>query len=428
MKPILLFGLSASGLVLPSLQAESGGSGPYDPPAAMTAAQEPGATGSARFRDALMPPPAGWAGHVFHLSQDYPVTMAQDTQPWRAFDPTTEPGDYLKAVLVYFFEGNIRDNAEACFDPALNPVRKWYHAPWQDYGLNGREFIHGLTRERTSLPGELSSQQDLRWSNYAVGYYNGPGGYALGQIWADHRHPAPALSSMPEGTVAAELLFTTAPTSQVPYLAGAPPWQAYIYSNPNDAKPQAGSPRSVLTVRLFQIDLAVKDYRSPTGWVFGTFVYGGGPNGPPGSGWTNVAPVGLMWGDDPSFTGEGELTQTWLNRPAVNMPHYGYQGRLNGPTDNPASSCLSCHATAETPPPAAMIPVGNPVRWFENIPSGTPFDPGNTALDYSLQVQVGLQNFNRANQLAAAPNPAARAALVKGWEALDAVPPRDGGK
>ena len=102
------------------------------------------------------------------------------------------------------------------------------------------------------------------------------------------------------------------------------------------------SPRAAIDLRLLQIDpVAVKDDRvsDTTGWVFGTFVYGGGPQGRSGTGWTNVAAAGGMWGNDPSYSGKGPLAQTWLN-PEVHMPHVGYQGRLNGPIDDPASSCL----------------------------------------------------------------------------------------
>ncbi|MFE0332585.1 hypothetical protein ACFW08_38525, partial [Streptomyces sp. NPDC058960] len=38
------------------------------------------------FCDALMEPIAGWNGHVFKLSQQYPSTVPNDAQPWLAFD------------------------------------------------------------------------------------------------------------------------------------------------------------------------------------------------------------------------------------------------------------------------------------------------------------------------------------------------------
>ncbi len=371
--------------------------------------------------------PAGWHGNVFKLSQTYPATAPTDSQPCLAFDPTTQPDAYLKAVLAYFYQGNIRASVESSFDPKLNTVSGWYNAPWQDVGINGREPIHGLTRERVSRPKELAPQQTKSWNNYAVGFYNAPGGVVIGRMWSDHGHPNAAMAgSMPEGTVAAKLLFTTATVQQVPYLAGAPTWQAYVYANPNNGSPSPTSPRAVLPVRLLQIDIAVKDSRvaSTTGWVFGTFVYGGGPGGPAGSGWTNVAPVGVMWGNDPGNFSGAPLTQTWLNS-AVTMPHVGFKGRLNGPVDNPTSSCLSCHATAETP--EGVMIGSDPNRWFQNLKSGQPFDAGRQSLDYSLQLSVGLANFLAAQQISNAPTAAMRSRLVREEAVRDERPPRDGG-
>lgn len=109
---------------------------------------------------------------------------------------------------------------------------------------------------------ELDPYQGKRWNNYAVGFYNAPGGVTIGRVWADHGQPDPAVGLMPERTVAAKLLFATAPFEGVPYLAGAPTWNAYVYADPNDPKPIATSPRAVLPVRLLQIDIGS---RTP-GW------------------------------------------------------------------------------------------------------------------------------------------------------------------
>ena len=387
-------------------------------------------TPTTAFCDAVVPLPAGWQGNVFRLSQSYPTAASADAQPWTAVTPVADPDKYIRAVLAYFFEGNIRDDAEASFNPALNTTRKWYNAPWQDYGTNGREPIHGMTRERVSRPFELDSHQSHTWNNYAIGFYNAPGGVVIGRVWTDHGKPDAALGLMPEGAVAGKLLFTTAPVSEVPYLAGAPAWNAFVYADPNDPAPRATSPRAIMQVRLLQIDVAVKDQRlaGTTGWAFGTFVYGGGPGGAPGSGWTNVTPVGLMWGNDPGYTGSGPLTQTWIN-PAVHMPHLGYQGRLNGPVDNAVSSCLSCHATAESPAGALIPPKGaDPAPWFRNIAAGSPFDPGRQSLDYSLQLSVGLSNFQAAQALARTPDLAARHDLTAVFDQQDTPPPRDGGQ
>lgn len=378
------------------------------------------------FCDSRVALPPGWSGPVFKLSQDYPANITSDQEPWRAFDPKSQPEAYVRAVLAYFYEGNLQPDVERSFDPAQNKVRHWYNAPWQDFGANGREPIHGLTRERVSRPAELSPSQTHFWNNYAVGFYNAAGAYALGRMWSDHGRPDPSLAAMPDGTVAAKLLFTTASDAEVPYLKGSPEWSAYVYADPNDQNPKPDSPRAVLKLKLLQIDVAVKDSHagSPTGWVFGTFVYGGGPGGPSGSGWNAVAPVGLMWGNDPGNLGDGApLAETWLN-PAVQMPHVGYHGRLNGPVDNATSSCLSCHSTAETPMGQMTGP--DPNRWFRNLASGTPFDAGRQSLDYSLQLAVGLNNFQTQQSLNQAA-PAVRRQLIQQMNHASQSPPRDGG-
>ena len=109
-------------------------------------------------------------------------------------------------------------------------------------------------------------------------------------------------------------------------------------------------------VRLMQIDIAVKDKRAgTTGWYFATYAYD--RNLPGTSPWTKMAPVGLMWGNDP---GGPPIEQSWINpdAPAYALAHLGVDDRLNGPVDNPASACMSCHSTAQAPVVASMLPTG----------------------------------------------------------------------
>src|ERR1051326_2926948 len=135
---------------------------------------------AATFPDAHEPPPGDWTGHVFKLSQDYPsVPPAAADGPWLKFDFRTDPGRYIAAVYAYVLEGNV----EADWDVQNNLVRKWYHAPWMHAGDHGREYIRGLTRERTTprppagQNGELGPAQTACAQNWAVGFFNAPGGY-----------------------------------------------------------------------------------------------------------------------------------------------------------------------------------------------------------------------------------------------------------
>lgn len=354
-----------------------------------------------RFPDANMAPIANWTGPVFHLSQDYPQTPpAAESYPWQTIDFRTHSNDYLRAVLKYGVEGN----DEVDWDVRKNSVRPWYHAPWLHWGRNGREFIHGLTYERVSQPLELAPSQSTQFQNWAVGMYNAPGGYVIGKVWADADAPNPKAASFPEGTVTIKLLLTQATAAQVPYLANSKEWQAYIYDSVNiPTNPQAR--RTVATLRLLQIDVAVRDARSPTGWIFGTFAYNGFAVGK--TVWDRMIPVGLMWGNDPTILNNAvknpsRLKETVINDTDPDLPieHLGWGGRLNGPVDNTYSSCISCHGTAQWPATSPIVPPGSVkpdspgwMRWFRNIKSGEPFDNGSASLDFSLQLSSGITNF-----------------------------------
>lgn len=364
------------------------------------------------FPDAHEAPPAGWSEHVFKLSQDYPSTVpASERYPWLAIDFRTQPAKYISTVYDYVLEGNV----DVDWDVQNNRVRKWYHAPWMNTGDHGREFVRGLTRERTTprpkvgQVGELGPAQTGCAQNWAVGFFNPAGGVTVGQVWANPNSPDATKSRFPEGTVVGKLLFTAAPVAQVPYLAGSLEWTADVSLIPsNDLDCRAQAPRSVQTVRLLQIDLAVRDSRAnnTTGWVFATYAFDGSRPGT--TPWQKMVPVGVMWGNDPTLTSaayaSGQRPQdTWRN-PDVRTPqHLGWLERLNGPVDNPASSCLSCHATAQTPATSPMIPPltipdAQRMRWFQNYQAGQSFDAGSTSTDYSLQIALGIQNFKAAHQ------------------------------
>lgn len=337
--------------------------------------------------------PSGWSGPVFKLRQDYPATKpAVGPKPWKSFNFKTQSVLYLQSVFSYCKEGNV----DVDWQLEKNTVRNWYHAPWLHTTANGREFVHGLTGERSSRPHELDPAQTGSFANWAVGFYNAPGGYVIGQVWKDPNSPNPAKAVFPEGTVTCKLLFTTATVDQVPYLKNSFEWQA-------NASTTSGGPRSIQTVRLLQVDVAVRDSRAntTTGWVFGTFVYDG--NAPGATPWDRLVPVGLMWGNDPTVTeatktSSTHLVQTFIN-PALGPPqHLGRAGRLNGPVDNPKSSCLSCHSTAEWQALSNNLPdATNAMNWFRNIKATQAFDSGQRSLGYSLQLALGIERFHTAH-------------------------------
>lgn len=377
--------------------------------------------------DRMERPPAGWTGKVFEPSYSFPQTEPPvSAKPWDLIDFRSDAAGYMRAVLAHVLEGQDRSTWRV----QDNAVRKWYHAPWMGPGGNGREFINGLTRERSSRAGELGPGQSSCRQNWAVSFYNPEGGYALGRVWRPVVAGSgdPDLSTLPfhPGTVVAKLLFTEADETEVPILAGAPSVQANIHEDKNPADdqcpsatigtPPAPAPRVVATLRLLQVDVAVREPRADptTGWVFGTFVYNGAkPGADP---WTKLDPVGLMWGNDPQLTDEDAASG---KKPAQGVVlsdfgfdrHFGRGGRMNGPVDNPVSSCLSCHSTAQWPTPANMTPRGGTGWaivgcWFRNLGPSAPFgnepEPGKpcgsdaakvTSLDFSLQLAVGRRNW-----------------------------------
>ena len=167
------------------------------------------------FPDARDTAPQGWTGPIFKLRQDYPEKLpVTEDYPWKRYDFKAQWKEYLQAVLRYCYEGNL----DVDWDLSKNTVRNWYHAPWMHWGRSGREFVHGLTHERVSQPGELAQTQTGMFQNWAVGMYNAPGGFILGQVWSDHNNPNPKAARFPDGTVSCKLLFTQATVDQVPYL------------------------------------------------------------------------------------------------------------------------------------------------------------------------------------------------------------------
>lgn len=387
-----------------------------------------------RFPDfGAMLDPHKYNDRVFLLSQDFPKEMPTKDAALEkilSIDFKTDWKAYALAVRDYILEGNGNpNNYQNSFYLEDNKVRNWYHVPWQHWGETGREGIHGLTREGPILKKMLGPNQVQTSFAYAVGFYNDFGGYTIGKVWPEVGPPQLDYlmegNGFPEGTVVGKVLWTTLDASQASYLNNPISWDAYVYSKdlPNSPKKADKTAREVATVNLIQMDIMVRDERAKStgGWVFGTFVYNGELDND--NRWKNLQPVGLMWGNDPSVTKSSnnpqptktivnpDLIETKINE-ATTMPamHLGWGSRLNGPVDNPNSSCMSCHSTAQYPGVSSILPMFNdpavPVppinstasvqwmRWFRNVPCTTPFDEGKAiSFDYSLQLQKSVENY-----------------------------------
>jgi hypothetical protein len=357
---------------------------------------------------------------VWQPSFAFPKTAPNpsDAQPWRDVDPIAKPSDYSFAVLNYFMEGQ----NTTTWRVQDNPVRKWYHMPWMQSGTLGREVIHGLTRERNATPGTLADTQKKCPQTWSIGFFNPPAGHQLWKIWNDgNSAPDFAAASMPEGSVVVKLLFSQADPAEIPYLKGSPSLTANVATpsgGPTSACVPVGETRRAKgTVRLVQVDFAVKETAHPskTGWFFGTFAY---RNEAPGSDpWKKLIPVGISWGNDPELSdalaagGQKPVEGIVLNKFQFTRD-FGRGGRMNGPLDNPASSCMSCHMTAQAPNSASLNPSATDKWdkakcWFRNLSTqafGKPptlttcgDNAGFQTLDFSLQLQVGWRNWSAAH-------------------------------
>lgn len=283
--------------------------------------------------------------------------------------------------------------------------------------------MNGLTRERNSRPRELGPNQTSCRQNWAVGFFNPVGGYTVGKVWApvstSTGDPDTSVLPFSEGSVVAKLLYTEATTSEVSLLAGAPEVDANIAVRASAADPQCPpdtAPRSPGKLRLLQLDVAVKDSRAGfTGWVFGTFVYDGRLSG--SDPWAKLKPVGLMWGNDPGLSDSAAQSGVKPSESIVLSNFglgrdFGRGGRMNGPVDNSVSACMSCHMTSQWPNPAPMtpgaaMPWDQAKCWFRNLGPSDPFgdtpsgaggcgslpNPAPAALDFSLQLAVGIRNY-----------------------------------
>lgn len=356
---------------------------------------------------------------------DLPATLAPRTHAWDGIK-LTDWQAYMAAVLTEVRASGLTLSGKRL---TMAPDAPWWIAPWMDFTSNGREPVHGLTRERSPDPGDLAPNSPGGLQVWAVGFYNGEGSYALNQVFADPCDPAvPSVGwTFPEGSASFKLLFTNADASAVDYLSGAPEIEAYIDT--------IGGGRAIQTVRLLQVDVAIRDKDAPTGWVFGTYVW---KKPRQGDGLLdNLVPVGLMWGNDKDADADprdnfAALSETRLN-PALQglvwrapgqiwptRPWPGFQGRLNGPADNLRSSCLSCHALAQWPRSAlGIVPNANAYsltnlnkaevrlalreNYMRNVVGGKltvsaeanpSADRGPAvSLDYSLQIEAGFSRL-----------------------------------
>lgn len=438
--------------------------------------------------------PAGYTGPAFELSRDYPEDDPGDCRqagacPWLQVEIDVDDTDwstggwdrYMKAILDHLVEGQEPD-LQPAWNVDVDGSTRWFHVPWMAYDpSSGREFIHGLTNERTAhledfvgsggaplrgaaTNGGISISGLPGFETWAFGVYNAWGGYTLGQMWGDDGRPRVDDGDIPrglpfaEGTLVVKLLFTTATHLDAPYLEGSPEWLAnrHVLVEAGSDSSGSASPTTATTpttaggvtlqydstirapqpVRLVQMDVAARDERTPTKWVYGTFGYNGTLEGR--AWWERMSPLGTQWGADPerwpATTTSGDAQETSL-APINIYEHEGCrtvatgtptmdQKRLAGPVDNRVSACMACHGAAYAGPLGEVWrPADYPPIFFASLcaPSGRASQSQNTsyfgnypftaagqfteypgfasakALDTSLQIQIALRQYGCFN-------------------------------
>lgn len=368
---------------------------------------------------------------------DFPDDAPARTHAWDGLNFRTEWKTYIGAVLSEVQASGLTIDQNRIILP---PNAEWWITPWMDYGPNGREAMLGLTKERGPDDGDLSPTSRRGAQVWAIGFYNREGASALHDVFADPCNPAiPAAGwTFPNGTMSFKLLFTDASITEVPYLTNAPTVEALIDPPGSSSGPRPVPQRTKTTLRLIQMDIAVRDSRAPMGWIFGTFVWQNNQSGLYG----DLTPVGLMWGNDPNadadpVSSHANLTSTRINDELAEIlwhggqtswperPWPGFQGRLNGPADNLKSSCMSCHALAQwprsqrlgiLPRPSSRFTLpalADPARrlelrtnWMKDVRGGDLTDPaeatpaagwgGARSLDYSLQLEASFSRLCEA--------------------------------
>lgn len=395
-----------------------------------------------------------WNGPLRTLNFDYPTSAPQSAwlkqAPQLPLTVQTAPA-YIQA-LKKFVEPAMRGMIEK--PNQWNPAQYgWYDMPWQAEGTatGGREAILGAFSGQV-LAANTFKGVDIPMQNHTVVYYDALAGTMLKKLWANPFNPNRAAAQFPEGAMVVKAAAVTPTPSQWPVVEGSTVWNVWRptvadLNNPAIKNP----PPQLVPLRVMQFDIIVKDSKaSPqTGWVFTTFVYNKDAPGP--GTWDKLVPLGAMWGNDPALARHASskdlgnqpdpahpLKETWINTQGAApyaLEQLGWGGRLSGPIDvakrhgviytdgaprsstQRASSCLSCHGSAQYPfvanlypspnrsfppegSPFLLYPPGSPEwnRWFQNRNGKEPQNKnaGAVALDYDMLVMFALAAFDAA--------------------------------
>jgi hypothetical protein len=356
---------------------------------------------------------------TFKIRADYQLAKTTERRPTDSipdkpsrFDIRTQDGARKFALFMqkYFYEGMISSGGDSNFDfiAKENKKRFWCHMPWMNVGPTGREAIHGMTKERDLFPAPTMKlyNQTLPGSNWGVAYYNSFGCGHIGDLFGSPEKPIDiglkenriVNTRFPDQTVSVKILFTTSKTS---IFSGAYKWRANVSGVGQNA-------RAIQDISHIQMDILVRaanveGVNPETGnWIMLTYYFDPDydlvkdfnttVNDPkiPGPKFNfselNSLPAGLKMmrpmGVQTAFEPKDSLilAGSESNSPKDQSPQK--LQRLNGPADNPKSSCLSCHGTAGTSFP--MSP---------GIMNNSDFKFNGVHFDFSMQLGLARRNF-----------------------------------
>ncbi|CAN5526786.1 hypothetical protein BH09GEM1_BH09GEM1_00190 [soil metagenome] len=390
----------------------------------------------------VYPVAAEWSQKAFRTSNyDYPVRPI--VSKFRTFRPNVPLTRATAPAYVAAVKKFIEHDMSGLINDPLHWSPKqvgWYDMPWGGQGSmmtngqvdpsTGREALlgsyTGQILQSTSYPANQRPSVKS-FQNHAVVYYNDVAAHHLGNIWKNPYKPDLTDTQFPDGSIAMKVEGVTLAEDQWPSQSGPPVLKgssvSYLY-RPSvasmDTQPDPTKRVPVVTpIRFLQMAVRIKDrIASPrTGWVFIAFAYDSRATG--ATVWDRTRPIGAMWGNDPQLDGfenglgpNGVLQETWVNSDAPDFIKFGlgWGGRLAGPLDVglrhnvvtvsgkryekgnsfPASSCVSCHGSAQYPFVANLYPSPN-MHFPEDGAQFLFFDPGSTSWSQWFQNRPGTQ-------------------------------------
>lgn len=407
----------------------------------------------------LYPPPQDWTNGFRASNYDYPSGPVKAN--WRPGGPhklargglTKKTAPAYVAAVKSFIQ---KDMEELVNDPLhWSPEQAgWYDMPWGGQGSimangeidpeSGRESLLGSYTGQILQPNVYPTDPPTKeFQNHAVVYYNEVAASMLGKVWHNVFKPDVSAAQFPEGSIVVKVEGVTLTPSEWSPVEGSS--ISYIYRPTTATLKTNGHIAEIVEMRFLQMAVRIKDrVASPdTGWVFIAFAY---DKDAKGTVWDKATPVGAMWGNDPEYARtpngvgpDNELQETWVNNdpslPTFFTTGLGWGGRLAGPLDVgvrhnvvtvsgvrpesfPASSCVSCHGSAQYPFVANLYPSPNMVfpeegqqflffdpgsapwaKWFQNRRGNQPMsgrghNGGIVAIDYDMMLTFALMQAN----------------------------------